>query len=143
MSGVANAGGEELRAVGNHTAPHHTAHLPRTARRCRTSHTYTLYTRASTQSPLPTQFMYAHVSISHSDTVDRIFAGLASSGLYKGSLLPVLTTDMPLREALARLGRLDSAILPSSLRKIAQCKVTLWQEARAGMGCDVQGRKGS
>ncbi len=55
--------------------------------------------------------------------MDRIFAGLASSGLYKGSLLPVLTTDMPLREALARLGRLDSAILPSSLRKIAQCKV--------------------
>ncbi|KAG2499809.1 hypothetical protein HYH03_002105 [Edaphochlamys debaryana] len=56
------------------------------------------------------------------DTIDRIFAGLMQSGLYKGSLLPVLSTDMPLREALARLGSLDAAILPSSQRKITQCK---------------------
>ncbi|GIL65714.1 hypothetical protein Vafri_19393 [Volvox africanus] len=56
------------------------------------------------------------------DTIDRIFAGLVNSGLYKGSLLPVLSTDMPLREALAKIGSLDSAVLPSSTRKITQCK---------------------
>ncbi|KAG2432638.1 hypothetical protein HXX76_008978 [Chlamydomonas incerta] len=56
------------------------------------------------------------------DTIDRIFAGLSSSGLYKGSLLPVLTTDMPLRDAIKKLDNLDAAILPSSTRKISQCK---------------------
>ncbi len=60
---------------------------------------------------------------SPSDTIDRIFQGLAHSGLYRGALLPVLATDMPLREALAKMGSLAAGILPSSTRKITQCKV--------------------
>ncbi|GIL76328.1 hypothetical protein Vretimale_5892 [Volvox reticuliferus] len=56
-------------------------------------------------------------------TVDSIFAGLVKSGLYKGTLLPVLSTDRPLREALAIIDRLDAAILPDSARKIERSKL--------------------
>ncbi|KAG2494209.1 hypothetical protein HYH03_007567 [Edaphochlamys debaryana] len=54
--------------------------------------------------------------------IDSIFAGLGQSSMYKGTLLPVLSVDRPLREALAALGRLDASILPTSGRKITQCK---------------------
>ncbi|KXZ55418.1 hypothetical protein GPECTOR_3g7 [Gonium pectorale] len=56
------------------------------------------------------------------DTIDRIFTGLMGSGLYKGSPLPVLTTDLPLREALNKMNTIQALILPSSTRKITQCK---------------------
>ncbi|KXZ55429.1 hypothetical protein GPECTOR_3g8 [Gonium pectorale] len=56
------------------------------------------------------------------DTIDRIFSGLLGSGLYQGTPLPVLTTDLPLREALNKMSSMEAAILPSSTRKITQCK---------------------
>ncbi|GLC39613.1 hypothetical protein PLESTB_001956600 [Pleodorina starrii] len=61
------------------------------------------------------------------DTINRIFAGLVSNGLYRGSLLPVLSTDMPLREALAKMNSMNSAVLPTSTRKITQCKLLFEQ----------------
>ncbi|KXZ42484.1 hypothetical protein GPECTOR_142g705 [Gonium pectorale] len=62
-------------------------------------------------------------------TVDTIFAGLGQSGLYKGALLPVLSTELPLREALVAMGHLDGSVLPSSTQKIARCKVQKVTEA--------------
>eukprot|EP00198_Chlamydomonas_reinhardtii_P002451 XP_001691787.1 phosphate acetyltransferase [Chlamydomonas reinhardtii] len=75
--------------------------------------------------------------------VDNIFAGLsnntgasgggpdgaaaangsAQGSLYRGALLPVLSTDKHLAEALAVIGRMDASILPTSIRKVTQCKV--------------------
>ena len=69
--------------------------------------------------------------------VDSIFAGLAYTGLYRGTLLPVLSTDRPMREALTAIERLDAAILPASSRKIARSKVGAgWEGAvrEAGAG---------
>ncbi|PNH06000.1 Phosphate acetyltransferase, partial [Tetrabaena socialis] len=57
------------------------------------------------------------------DAIDKIFSGLAGGGLYKGALLPVLLTELPIKEALLAISRMDAAILPSSTRKITQCKV--------------------
>ncbi|EFJ49262.1 phosphate acetyltransferase [Volvox carteri f. nagariensis] len=62
-------------------------------------------------------------------TVDTIFAGLAHSGLYQGTLLPVLSTDRPLREALAIMDRLDAAILPDSTRKVERSKHVVLPES--------------
>ncbi|PNW69941.1 hypothetical protein CHLRE_17g699000v5 [Chlamydomonas reinhardtii] len=75
--------------------------------------------------------------------VDNIFAGLsnntgasgggpdgaaaangsAQGSLYRGALLPVLSTDKHLAEALAVIGRMDASILPTSIRKVTQCKM--------------------
>lgn len=55
--------------------------------------------------------------------MESIYAGLDRSGLYKGTLLPVVSTDWPLREALTIIDRLDAAILPGSTRKIERSKV--------------------
>ncbi|GLC50353.1 hypothetical protein PLESTB_000369800 [Pleodorina starrii] len=57
-------------------------------------------------------------------TVDSIFGGLERSGLYRGTLLPVLATDRPLREALSVIDRLDAAaIQPDSARKMERSKL--------------------
>ncbi|KAG2450893.1 hypothetical protein HYH02_004725 [Chlamydomonas schloesseri] len=73
--------------------------------------------------------------------VDNIFAGLtdnngaggpgaaaaangsAQGSLYRGAVLPVLSTELQLAEALAVIGRMDAAILPTSIRKVTQCKM--------------------
>ena len=54
------------------------------------------------------------------DTVARIFEGLESSSL---PLLPVLPVDKPLFETMTLLAGTKASILPSSERKIQQCKM--------------------
>ena len=54
------------------------------------------------------------------DTVARIFEGLESSSL---PLLPVLHVDKPLFETMTLLAGTKASILPSSERKIQQCKM--------------------
>eukprot|EP00878_Enallax_costatus_P009319 GHUV01009739.1.p1 GENE.GHUV01009739.1~~GHUV01009739.1.p1 ORF type:complete len:586 (+),score=159.89 GHUV01009739.1:322-2079(+) len=57
---------------------------------------------------------YAHSIMS------RMFEGL--SKYYQGSLLPIMSTDLPLYEAVRRLDRVAGAVLPTSSRKIQHCK---------------------
>jgi hypothetical protein len=53
--------------------------------------------------------------------MSRMFEGLAKG--YQGSLLPVLSTNLTLYDAVRRLDHLMGAVLPTSTRKIQHCKV--------------------
>lgn len=55
-------------------------------------------------------------------TAQRIFDGIDRGGLYKGSLLPVMTADMPLYDVIRVLDSMHASILPTSMRKITHCK---------------------
>ncbi|KAF6251911.1 phosphate acetyltransferase [Scenedesmus sp. NREL 46B-D3] len=57
---------------------------------------------------------YAHPLMS------RMFEGLAKG--YQGSLLPILSTNLTMYDAVRRLDRLTGAVLPTSTRKIQHCK---------------------
>lgn len=130
--GVGGGGVQRLCA-----APALPAHQPSTH-----SHQSRAHTRNPPPPPLPphtinNKFLTANRAnrpAHHRDSVDRIFGGLMRSGLYRGSLLPVLSTDLPIREALARIGSLGAAILPSSTRKISQCKVGRGRLGRGAAG---------
>ncbi|KAF8061400.1 pta [Scenedesmus sp. PABB004] len=50
----------------------------------------------------------------------RMFEGLSKG--YQGSLLPIMSTDLPIYEAVRRLDHLTGAVLPTSTRKIQHCK---------------------
>jgi BioD-like phosphotransacetylase family protein len=50
-----------------------------------------------------------------------MFEGLAKG--YQGSLLPILSTNLTLYDAVRRLDHLTGAVLPTSTRKIQHCKV--------------------
>ena len=54
------------------------------------------------------------------DTVSRIFEGLENSTL---PLMPVLSVDKPLFETMTLLAGTKASILPTSHRKIQQCKM--------------------
>jgi hypothetical protein len=51
----------------------------------------------------------------------RTFDGLSKG--YKGSLVPVLSTEMSLFDAVRKLDHLQGSVLPTSSRKISHCKV--------------------
>jgi BioD-like phosphotransacetylase family protein len=51
----------------------------------------------------------------------RIFDGIAKG--YQGSLVPVLSTELSLFDAVRKLDHLQGAVLPTSTRKISHCKV--------------------
>lgn len=55
-----------------------------------------------------------------------MFEGLAKG--YQGSLLPILSTNLTMYDAVRRLDHLTGAVLPTSTRKIQHCKVR-------GRGC--------
>lgn len=50
----------------------------------------------------------------------RMFEGLAKG--YQGSLLPILSTNLTMYDAVRRLDHLTGAVLPTSTRKIQHCK---------------------
>jgi hypothetical protein len=51
----------------------------------------------------------------------RMFEGLAKG--YQGSLLPILSTNLTMYDAVKRLDHIAGAVLPTSTRKIQHCKV--------------------
>lgn len=51
----------------------------------------------------------------------RTFEGLSKG--YKGSLVPVLSTEYSLFDAVRKLDHLQGSVLPTSSRKISHCKV--------------------
>jgi hypothetical protein len=51
----------------------------------------------------------------------RTFDGLARG--YKGSLVPVLSTEQSLFDTVRKLDHLQGSVLPTSSRKISHCKV--------------------
>jgi hypothetical protein len=51
----------------------------------------------------------------------RTFDGLARG--YKGSLVPVLSTELSLFDTVRKLDHLQGSVLPTSSRKISHCKV--------------------
>lgn len=55
--------------------------------------------------------------------MERMFEGLSKG--YQGSLVPIMSTDLPLFEAVRRIDRMTGAVLPTSTRKIQHCKVGL------------------
>mmetsp|Transcript_19763 Transcript_19763/g.42939 ORF Transcript_19763/g.42939 Transcript_19763/m.42939 type:complete len:805 (-) Transcript_19763:957-3371(-) len=57
------------------------------------------------------------------DTVSRIFQGIEEGGMYRGSLLPVLSVDKPMFEVMSALANMESSILPTSTRKISRAKM--------------------
>mmetsp|Transcript_19762 Transcript_19762/g.42933 ORF Transcript_19762/g.42933 Transcript_19762/m.42933 type:complete len:768 (-) Transcript_19762:957-3260(-) len=57
------------------------------------------------------------------DTVSRIFKGIEEGGMYRGSLLPVLSVDKPMFEVMSALANMESSILPTSTRKISRAKM--------------------
>lgn len=59
----------------------------------------------------------------HSAIMTRMFEGLAKG--YQGSLVPVLSTELSLFDAVRKLDHLQGSVLPTSSRKISHCKVTL------------------
>lgn len=66
---------------------------------------------------------YLHACAPCREATGNIFQGLSRSGMYRGSLLPVLAVDMPLYDVVSKLSRMSPTILPSSTAKILQCKV--------------------
>jgi hypothetical protein len=59
----------------------------------------------------------------------RTFDGLSKG--YKGSLVPVLSTEMSLFDAVRKLDHLQGSVLPTSSRKISHCKVGGWAHSTA------------
>lgn len=51
----------------------------------------------------------------------RMFEGLSKG--YQGSLVPVLSTELSLFDAVRKLDHLQGSVLPTSTRKISHCKV--------------------
>lgn len=55
-------------------------------------------------------------------TVQRVFEGVARGGMYKGALLPVLAVGAPVFDVVRALGEMGGQIMPTSVRKIGQCR---------------------
>jgi len=54
---------------------------------------------------------------------ERIFDGIRANTLFKGSLLPVMICNKAMVDVVRAIDRLHGTILPTSNRKIAECKV--------------------
>jgi hypothetical protein len=54
---------------------------------------------------------------------ERIFDGIRANSLFKGSLLPVMITNTSMVDVVRAIDHLHGTILPTSNRKIAECKV--------------------
>ncbi|GBF96450.1 ferredoxin-dependent glutamate synthase [Raphidocelis subcapitata] len=57
------------------------------------------------------------------DLAQDYFDGIKRSGLYKGFIFPVLAVNKPMVDVLRTLDGMRGAILPSSARKIQECKM--------------------
>lgn len=55
-------------------------------------------------------------------TVQRVFEGVARGGMYRGALLPVLAVGAPIFDVVRALGDMGGQIMPTSARKIGQCR---------------------